>query len=175
MLKLNQEIIDIIYRYTPYKKYNLFFFMWCIFSFAIGIGILISLDINIKSSMISFVWATFAFGGCLPCALIVPVGTAINNLIDEIDEKQFDLNQLDKAIEKIRKRGLYSQFITEPLFNPITNPDLVIIYADIYKIIKEQNIMANKITEKISMTDKNIKDSKIFNQQKSIVNKYRVK
>lgn len=34
-LKLNQEIIDIIYQYTPYKKYNLFFFMWCIFSFAI--------------------------------------------------------------------------------------------------------------------------------------------
>lgn len=174
-LKLNQEIIDIIYQYTPYKKYNLFFFMWCIFSFAIGIGILISLDINIKSSMISFVWAAFAFIGCLPYVLIVPFGTAILDSIDEIDEKQFDLNKLDKAIEKIRKRGLYSQFITDPLFNPITNPDSVITYADIYKIIKEQNIMANKITEKISITDKNIKDSKIFNQQKSIVNKYRVK
>ena len=36
-------------------------------------------------------------------------------------------------------------------------------------MIKEQKIMANEIV----MKDQNIKDRKIFNQQKTIVNKYK--
>ena len=169
-IELNQKIIDIIYQYTPYKKYNLFFFMWCVFSLAIGIGIVILFDIQ---SMFSYVFAVFAFCGCLPYVLIVPVGTMITDLIDETDEKEFDLNKLDKAIKKIHKHGLYSQFITEPLFNPITHPNSVITYADVQTIRNQQTIMANKIAEEIVMKDKNIKDRNIFNQQKTIINKYK--
>lgn len=33
--------------------------------------------------------------------------------------------------------------------------------------------MANKIAEEIVMKDKNIKDRNIFNQQKTIINKYK--
>ena len=36
----------------------------------------------------------------MSCILILPVGTMITDLIDETDEKEFDLNKLDKAIKK---------------------------------------------------------------------------
>lgn len=40
---------------------------------------------------------------------------------EEIDKQIFDFQQLNKAVEEIKEQGLYSQFIQDSLFNPITN------------------------------------------------------
>lgn len=171
-MQLNEAILDIIYSHTPYKKYDIFFMIWCVLSFAIGITIAILLN---PTSMLDFVsifkilFIGFAFGLVLPVVLILMAAMSIDILINEINEKAFDLEQLNKAIKTIQNRGFYEQFITEPLFNPITHPNSVITYADVDKMIKEQKIMANEIV----MKDQNIKDRKIFNQQKTIVNKYK--
>ena len=89
----------------------------------------------------------------------------------EINNQKFDLQQLNNAIDEIKKQGLYSQFIQDSLFYPITNPSTPITYAIINAIGKEQD----KRMEKILANEIETKNKNIVNQQKSCVNKYRNK
>lgn len=168
VLELNQEILDIIYRHTPYPEITKCF----------KIKILIIFIISFFLSALTFYFSnssqdnSFAFSLWMFIILSVPFSVIAvfqaANHEEEIDKQIFDFQQLNKAVEEIKEQGLYSQFIQDSLFNPITNPSEPITYIVLEKIGKKQNARARKI--RVSEIETKNKD--IVNQQKSCVNKY---
>lgn len=92
-----------------------------------------------------------------------------SNEKDEIVNQIFDFQKLNKAVEEIQKEGLYSQFMRDSLFEPITNPSSPITYADFWKIGREQD----KRMEKLIQSEIETQNKNITNQQKLCVGKYR--
>lgn len=169
--QLNQEILDIIYRYTPYPEITKRF----------NIKALIIFIISVFLSVLTFCSAndSRAIDEPIGLSLLVLIGILVqfigiatiqsSNEKDEIENQIFDFQQLNKAVEEIQKEGLYSQFMRDSLFEPITNPSSPITYADFWKIGREQD----KRMEKLIQSEIEMKDRNIANQQKSCVNKYR--
>lgn len=171
--QLNQAILDIIYRYTPYPEITKCFNIKALIIFIISVFFSVltfcsandsrAIDEPIGLSLLAFI------------GIFVPfIGIAAMQYSDEQDEivnQIFDFQQLNKAVEEIQKQGLYSQFMQDSLFEPITNPSSPITYADFWKIGKEQDKRMGKLIQsEIAIQNKNI-----TNQQKLCVGKYRDK
>lgn len=171
ILKLNQQMLDIIYRYTPYPEITRRFNIKVLIIFIISVFISVltfcsandspEIDEPIGLSLVVFIVVFVQF--------IVIATIQSSNEKDEIENQIFDFQQLNKAVEEIQKEGLYSQFMRDSLFEPITNPSSFITYADFWKIGREQD----KRMEKLIQSEIEMKDRNIANQQKSCVNKYR--
>lgn len=160
----NQEILDIIYKYTPYPKLIICF--WTILFITFILSIFINYvtfysalgSNNIGESPLGLSLIAF-FVTLIP--LMLMVGMYFSDKQEEINDQIFDLKKLNKAIKEIKKQGLYSQFIQDSLFYPITNPSTPITYAIIGAIGEKQN----KRMEKIIASEINIKNKNITNQQ----------
>lgn len=169
--QLNQEILDIIYRYTPYSELTKRFNMKTLIIFIISVFLSVltfcsandsrAIDEPIGLSLVVFIVVFVQF--------IVIAAIQASNEKNEIANQIFDLQQLNKAVEEIQTQGLYSQFMRDSLFEPIMNPSLSITYADFWKIGREQD----KRMEKLIQSEIEMKDRNVANQQKLIVDKYR--
>lgn len=172
--KTNQEILDIIDQHTPYPKLLKRFKIVKSILFLIFSGCMISvifyLIIELKTSNFLSETAFRMFLVAL-IPLILMKNMRFYVWQREINNQKFDLQQLNNAIDEIKKQGLYSQFIQDSLFDPITNPSEPITYAIIGAIIEKQD----KRMEKILANKIETKNKNIANQQKSCVNKYRNK
>ena len=173
ILELNQEILDIIYRYTPYPEITKRFNIKALIIFIISVFLSVltfcsandspEIDEPIGLSLVVFIVVFVQF--------IVIATIQSSNEKDEIENQIFDFQQLNKAVEEIQKEGLYSQFMRDSLFEPITNPSSPITYADFWKIGREQD----KRMEKLIQSEIETQNKNITNQQKLCVGKYRDK
>ena len=171
ILKLNQQMLDIIYRYTPYPEITRRFNIKVLIIFIISVFLSVltfcsandspEIDEPIGLSLVVFIVVFVQF--------IVIATIQSSNEKDEIENQIFDFQQLNKAVEEIQKEGLYSQFMRDSLFEPITNPSSPITYADFWKIGREQD----KRMEKLIQSEIETQNKNITNQQKLCVGKYR--
>ena len=170
----NQEIIDIIYRHTPHPNliicfWTILFIIFILSNFISYVTFYSVLDSNnIGESPLGLSLIAF-FVTLIPFMLMA--GMYFSDKQKAINDQIFDLKKLNKAIKEIKKQGLYSQFIQDSLFYPITNPSTPITYAIIDAIRKKQD----KRMEKILANEIETKNKNITNQQKLCVDKYRNK
>lgn len=169
--QLNQEILDIIYRYTPYpeltKRFNIKTLI--IFIISVFLSVLTFCSTNESQAIDEPIGLSLVVFIVIFVQFIVIAAIQYSNEKDEIVNQIFDFQKLNKAVEEIQKQGLYSQFMQDSLFEPITNPSSPITYADFWKIGREQD----KRMEKLIQSEIEMKDRNVANQQKLIVDKYR--
>lgn len=175
----NQEILDILYYYSPYYSINrignIFKTIWFI----------IILFISFLSPFMRFypkhsIFVIFLFSMVIFCMLFFVTLYPFLRLpfydsFDDIDDELFDNEKLDKVLCEIKKRGFYSQFLNNSLFNPISHPsyDSPICYDKIKIIFKKQNWIMEEIIEDAYYMQNKIKNENIVKEQKAYIDKYR--
>ena len=175
----NQEILDILYYYSPYYSIHdigdIFKTIWL--TIIVLISLLLpfmrfypneSIFAILSLSMVMFF--AFFFGTLYPFYKI-----PFYDSLYHVDYKLFDNKILDKALFEIKRRGLYSQFLNNALFNPISHPSSAnpITYDKIKVMFKTQDQIMNKIIEDAYMMKSRMTNEKIVKEQKSHIDKYR--
>ena len=175
----NQEILDILYYYSPYYAMNdignVFKTIW--FTIVVLISFLLPFmrfypKENIFAILsLSLVMFCGLFFGTLYPFYKIP----FYDSLDGADNKLFDNEKLDKALFEIKRRGLYSQFLNSSLFNSISHPSYAypVRYNKIKMIFKKQNWIMEEIIKDAYRMQNKINNENIVKEQKAHIDKYR--
>lgn len=175
----NQEILDILYQNSHYYKINFFENIFQKIFFIITVCVSLYLPF-MKFYQEESIWAILSLSIVMFCGLffgiVYPLVALPFCFINEcLDTEIFDNKRLNNALLEIKRRGLYSQFLNQSLFNQISNPSYAnpITYNEIKEMFKTQNQILEEIVEDLSVTKNRMQKENIVQEQKSYIDKYR--
>ena len=173
----NQEILDILYQYSPYYKMNFIGNICQKICFMITVYVSLYfpfMKFYPEESIFAILFLSIMIFCCLFFGIIYPLLALSFCFTSEyLDTELFDNKRLDKALLEIKRRGLYPQFINRSLFNPISNPHHPITYNEIKEIFKTQNQLLEEIVEDLYKMRKKVHNEHIIQEQKAHIDKYR--